>query len=103
MDRINIGNNEEIKKDNKSSNTNNLNELTDEEKLKAKENGFILLGKTGVGKTSILNVIYKANIGKVGHSLQSETKTSTQKASEVNFTHNCKVIAVKNEAAATKK
>ena len=28
------------------------------------------------------------------------SKTSTQKASEVNFTHNCKVIAVKNEAAA---
>ena len=59
MDRINIGNTEETslneKKDNIISNTNNLNELTDEEKLKAKENGFILLGKTGVGKTSLLN------------------------------------------------
>ena len=76
MDRINIGNNEEIKKDNKSSNTNNLNELTDEEKLKAKENGFILLGKTGVGKTSLLNVICANNVGKVGYSSQSETKTS---------------------------
>ena len=47
MDRINIGNTEETslneKKDNIISNTNNLNELTDEEKLKAKENGFILL------------------------------------------------------------
>ena len=80
MESINIGNTEEIslneKKDNNTtSNTNTLNELTNEEKLKAKENGFILLGKTGVGKTSLLNVIYKNNIGKVGHSLQSETKT----------------------------
>ena len=80
MDRINIGNTEETslneKKDNIISNTNNLNELTDEEKLKAKENGFILLGKTGVGKTSLLNLIYKDKIGKVGCSLQSETKNS---------------------------
>ena len=80
MESINIGNTEEIslneKKDNNTtSNTNTLNELTNEEKLKAKENGFILLGKTGVGKTSLLNVIYKNNIGKVGYSLQSETKT----------------------------
>ena len=81
MESINIGNTKEIslnkKKDNNDvSDTNNLNELTDEEKLKAKENGFILLGKTGVGKTSLSNLIYKSNIGKVGHSLQSETKTS---------------------------
>ena len=64
------------KSENNTPNTNNLNELTDEEKLKAKENGFILLGKTGVGKTSLLNVIYNNNIGKVGYSSQSETKTS---------------------------
>jgi putative ribosome biogenesis GTPase RsgA len=67
MESINIGNTKEIslnkKKDNNDvSDTNNLNELTNEEKLKAKENGFILLGKTGVGKTSILNLIYKKQI-----------------------------------------
>ena len=68
MENINIGNTEEIslneKKDNNISNTNTLNELANEEKLKAKENGFILLGKKGVGRTSLLNVIYKNNIGK---------------------------------------
>ena len=51
-------------------------DLTEEEILKAKENGFILIGKTGVGKTSLLNIIYKENIGKVGYSSHSETKVS---------------------------
>ena len=55
---------------------NNLNLLTEEEVLKAKENSFILLGKTGVGKTSLLNVIYGMDIGKVGHTSLSETKNS---------------------------
>ena len=50
--------------------------LTEEEILKAKENGFILIGKTGVGKTSLLNIMYKENIGKVGYSSHSETKVS---------------------------
>ena len=50
--------------------------LTEKEILKCKENGFILIGKTGVGKTSLLNVIFKEEIGKVGHSSKSETKDS---------------------------
>jgi putative ribosome biogenesis GTPase RsgA len=32
--------------------------LNDEEILKAKDNGFVLMGKTGVGKTSLLNLYY---------------------------------------------
>ena len=56
----------------------NDNKLTKEEILKAKENGFILIGKTGVGKTSLLNLIYGNNIGKVGYSTNSETKISTE-------------------------
>ena len=50
--------------------------LTDEEILKCKENSFILIGKTGVGKTALLNVIYGEEIGKVGHTSKSETKDS---------------------------
>ena len=51
-------------------------DLTEEEILKCKENGFILIGKTGVGKTSLLNVIYGNEVGKVGHTSKSETKQS---------------------------
>ena len=47
MDRINIGNTEETslneKKDNIISNTNNLNELTNEEKLKIKRKWFYFI------------------------------------------------------------
>jgi len=50
--------------------------LNDEEILKCKENSFILIGKTGVGKTALLNVIYGEEIGKVGHTSKSETKDS---------------------------
>ena len=32
--------------------------LTEEEKEKARENGFILAGKTGTGKITILNAIF---------------------------------------------
>ena len=56
--------------------TNDVYSLTEDEILKAKENSFILLGKTGVGKTSLLNIIYDKAIGKVGHSSLSETKDS---------------------------
>jgi len=50
--------------------------LTKEEILKAKDNGFILIGKTGVGKTTLLNLLFIDNIGKVGDSSQSQTKIS---------------------------
>lgn len=64
-----IDDSENIKKD-----YYNLNE---QELIKAKENCFILIGKTGTGKTSLLNVLYGLkDIGKVGHSLKSETKES---------------------------
>ena len=53
------------------------NKLNMEEVKKAKENGFILIGKTGTGKTSLLNIIYGENIGKVGYESKSETSEST--------------------------
>ena len=53
------------------------NKLNVEEIKKAKENGFILVGKTGTGKTSLLNIIYGENIGKVGYESKSETIEST--------------------------
>ena len=52
-------------------------DLTEEEIIKAKENCFILLGKTGTGKTSLLNIIYGENIGKVGYETKSETKITS--------------------------
>ena len=48
--------------------------LSDEEKEKAKQNGFILVGKTGTGKTTILNAIFNKVVGKVESSAESVTK-----------------------------
>ena len=50
--------------------------LSEEEILKCKENSFILIGKTGVGKTALLNVIVGEEVGKVGYTSESETKES---------------------------
>ncbi len=51
--------------------------LTEEEKEEAKQNGFILVGKTGAGKTTILNAIFNKVMGKVEKSAISVTKIST--------------------------
>ena len=39
--------------------------LSDKEKEEAKENGFILVGKKGVGKTTIINSLFNKAIGKI--------------------------------------
>ena len=51
--------------------------LTEQEKEEAKQNGFILVGKTGAGKTTILNAIFNKVMGKVEKSAISVTKIST--------------------------
>lgn len=48
--------------------------LTDEEKEKAKENGFILVGKTGAGKTTILNAIFNKIVGKAENTVNLSLK-----------------------------
>ena len=48
--------------------------LSDEEKEKAKENGFILVGKSGTGKTTILNAIFNKVVGKAVNIAKSVTK-----------------------------
>ena len=51
--------------------------LDKKELKKAKENCFVLIGKTSSGKIFLLNVLYELkDIGKVRHSLKSETKES---------------------------
>ena len=84
----NIENNENIKINvNMENNENKINDskqniidyynLNDKELEEAKNNCFILIGKTGTGKTSLLNVLYELkDIGIVGRSLKSETKNS---------------------------
>ncbi len=52
-------------------------ELTESEKIEAKNNGFILVGKTGAGKTTLLNVIFNKVVGKVERSAKSVTKISS--------------------------
>ena len=53
------------------------NNLNDEEKEKAKQNGFILVGKTGTRKTTILNAIFNNVVGKVESSSESVTKITS--------------------------
>ena len=77
MLELNRINNQIIQKEKRYSNhKNSKNQLTQKEIQKAKENSFLLIGKTGVGKTSLLNVIYGGEIGKVGHTTLAETKNS---------------------------
>ena len=51
--------------------------MSDEEKEKAKENGFTLVGKSGTGKTTILNAIFNKVVGKVESSAKSVTKITS--------------------------
>lgn len=51
--------------------------LTENEKKKARRNGFILTGLTGAGKTTLLNVLLGDDIGKVKKSSKSVTQEST--------------------------
>jgi predicted GTPase len=56
---------DETKYLNNNINSYTLSNLNEEEILKAKENGFILIGKTGTGKISLLNALFGDYIGKV--------------------------------------
>ena len=51
--------------------------LNDEEKEKAKQNGFILVGKTGTRKTTILNAVFNKVLGEVESSAESVTKITS--------------------------
>ena len=51
--------------------------LTENEKKKARHNGFILTGLTGAGKTTLLNVLLGDDIGIVKKSSKSVTQEST--------------------------
>ena len=51
--------------------------FTEKERIKAKENSFILAGKTGSGKTTLLNTIFGKNISKVEKSSKSGTQESS--------------------------
>ena len=51
--------------------------LTDIEKEQAKENGFILVGKIGTGKTTILNAIFNKVVGVADSTCESVTKITT--------------------------
>ncbi len=51
--------------------------LNEQEKEQAKQNGFILVGKTGKGKTTLLNAIFNKVVGKAERSANSVTKESS--------------------------
>ena len=50
--------------------------LNEKEKEEAKQNGFIFIGKTGNGKTTLLNAIFNKEVGKVEDTAESVTKES---------------------------
>ena len=47
--------------------------LTEEEKVEARNNGFILTGKTGNGKTTLLNALFNKVVGLARRSAESVT------------------------------
>ena len=51
--------------------------LTIKEKEQAKQNGFVLLGKTGAGKSTLLNAICGKDIAKAEKNLSSVTHQSS--------------------------
>jgi len=44
---------------------------------KAKQNGFVLTGKTGAGKTTLLNTIFGKEVGIAQRSLERVTQKSS--------------------------
>ena len=48
--------------------------LSDQEKEEAKQNGIILTGKTGNGKTTLINAMFNKIVGKAEKSAESVTK-----------------------------
>ena len=52
-------------------------DLTEEERQSARENGFVISGKTGAGKTTLLNAIFGKEVGRAERSLKSVTQHST--------------------------
>ena len=56
---------------------NNKDILTHSEKNEAKENGFILTGKTGAGKTTLLNAIFGKEKGIAKRQSEAVTQNST--------------------------
>ena len=62
---------EEIKKSNIEHDI-----LSEKEKEEARQNGFILVGKTGNGKTTLLNAIFNKEVGISSDSAESVTKES---------------------------
>ena len=42
--------------------------LNDKEKEEARQNGFIIIGRTGSGKTTLINALFKKVLGKTERS-----------------------------------
>lgn len=54
----------------------NKDALNDEEKQEAKQNGFIIAGKAGTGKTTLLNAVFGKEVGVAKTSAKCVTKES---------------------------
>ena len=62
--------------ENNIENVININNLTNEEIEQAKQNGFIVVGKAGTGKTTLINMLFNKVVGKVEKSYISVTQIS---------------------------